>query len=369
MPADLRGVGSRAGLDAHAGDARARDSTRACGTEPRCAGVRAPCSGTARWWHEDRPDRLRLDRGDASGEPERARRGGRVRLRSRSGAAGLGRPARPGPRASRDWESLLERGRPDAVLVLTPPRLHREVTVAALERGAARLPREARRARPRRRAGDRRRRSSAPGVVCAIGYQWRAIDWVADVRDALRRARRSACWSCACSARPRAARGSPTRRPAAVRCWSARATASTSCRRSPGRPCASRRPAPTCRWPAPTARPDSEIDDVLALTLELERGAVATVQVVWQRSELPRTYELDVIGDGARVTGVLDPEFRATGHRRRRAGRPALGAAPSVRGVERFLRRRARGRSGRGRLHARRRPPPRSRPRWPASRR
>jgi predicted dehydrogenase len=34
-----------------------------------------------------------------------------------------------------DWESLLEQGRPEAVLVLTPPRLHREVTLAAIERG------------------------------------------------------------------------------------------------------------------------------------------------------------------------------------------------------------------------------------------
>ena len=59
---------------------------------------------------------------------------------------------------------------------------------------------------------------------------------------------------------------------------------------------------------------DSEIDDVLALTLELERGAVATVagRLAARRSS-PRTYEIDVIGDGARVTGVLDPEFRATG--------------------------------------------------------
>ncbi|HEY3613073.1 MAG TPA: Gfo/Idh/MocA family oxidoreductase, partial [Gaiellales bacterium] len=61
-------------------------------------------------------------------------------------------------------------------------------------------------------------------------------------------------------------------------------------------------------------RPEgSEIDDVHALTLELERGAVATVHVVWQRPELARTYEIDVIGDGARVTGALDPEFHATG--------------------------------------------------------
>ena len=76
---------------------------------------------------------------------------------------------------------------------------------------------------------------------------------------------------------------------------------------------------------------------MLALTLELERGAVATVQVVWQRQGLPRTYELDVIGDDARVTGVLDPEFRATGLA---DGVPVdlrAAAPPSVRSVERFL--------------------------------
>ena len=91
---------------------------------------------------------------------------------------------------------------------------------------------------------------------------------------------------------------------------------------------------------------------MLALTLELERGAVATVQVVWQRDDLPRTYELDVIGDGARVEAVLDPEFHATGladgapvdlrDPARRAARP--GALPGGR---------ARRRSRRGGVHAR----------------
>jgi predicted dehydrogenase len=82
---------------------------------------------------------------------------------------------------------------------------------------------------------------------------------------------------------------------------------------------------------------DSGIDDVLALTLELERGAIATVQVVWQRNDLPRTYELDVIGDGARVECVLDPDFRATGLA---DGTPVdlrAAGAPSVRSMERFL--------------------------------
>jgi predicted dehydrogenase len=81
----------------------------------------------------------------------------------------------------------------------------------------------------------------------------------------------------------------------------------------------------------------SEIDDVLALTLELERGAVATVQVVWQRDDLPRTYALDVIGDGARIEGVLDPEFRARGIADGAAVDLQDDGAPSAHGLERFL--------------------------------
>jgi predicted dehydrogenase len=83
--------------------------------------------------------------------------------------------------------------------------------------------------------------------------------------------------------------------------------------------------------------PGSEIDDVLALTLELERGAVATVQVVWQRNDLPRTYELDVIGDGARLECVLDPEFRATGLADGERVDLRDGGSPSEHGLERFL--------------------------------
>ena len=43
-----------------------------------------------------------------------------------------------------------------------------------------------------------------------------------------------------------------------------------------------------------------------------------------------------MIGDGARVDCVLDPEFNAHGPRGRRAGRPGSGH-PSKRGMERFL--------------------------------
>jgi hypothetical protein len=63
---------------------------------------------------------------------------------------------------------------------------------------------------------------------------------------------------------------------------------------------------------------------------------VATVQVVWQRPELGRTYEVEVIGDGARVDCVLDPDFHATGIV---DGSPVdlRSEHPSVRGMQRFL--------------------------------
>jgi predicted dehydrogenase len=239
-----------------------------------------------------------------------------------------------GAEAFRDWESLLERGRCDAVLVLTPPRLHREVTLAAIERG---LPvyLEKPVARDLEDARAIVAAVESANAVCAIGYQWRAVDWVGAVRDifAGRRLGLVAVRMFGSTAgRPwftdqaagggqvleRASHGIDLLQAIAGPAVSVSATGANVPLAGPDRPA------------------ESEIDDVLALSLELERGAVATVQVVWQLTELPRTYEIDVIGDGARVTGVLDPEFHATGI--------ADGAAvdlrsdpPSALGMERFL--------------------------------
>ncbi len=52
--------------------------------------------------------------------------------------------------------------------------------------------------------------------------------------------------------------------------------------------------------------------------------------------DLARTYELEVIGDGARVDCVLDPDFHATGSADSEVVDLRL-AHPSVRGMERFL--------------------------------
>ena len=239
-----------------------------------------------------------------------------------------------GGQAFGDWESLLERGRPDAVLVLTPPRLHREVTISALERG---LPvylekpvaRDLDDARLIVQAVER------SGVVCAIGYQWHAIDWLPDVREifanralGLLAVRMFGSTAGRTWFTDQAAGGGQVLERASHGIDLVQAIAGPAVRVS-----ATGANVPLAGDDRPA---DSEIDDVLALTLELERGAVATVQVVWQRAGLPRTYELDVIGDGARVECVLDPEFNAKGSA---DGAPIdlLSGHPSERGMQRFL--------------------------------
>jgi myo-inositol 2-dehydrogenase / D-chiro-inositol 1-dehydrogenase len=234
-----------------------------------------------------------------------------------------------------DWESLLERGRPDAVLVLTPPRLHREVTLAAFERG---LPvylekpvaRDLDDAQAIVDAAERAR------AVCAIGYQWRAVEWVHPVRELFARrdlglvvvrmfgATAGRTWFT-----DQAAGGGQVLERASHGIDLVQAIAGPVARVS-----GTGANVPLAGADRPAG---SEIDDVLALTLELERGAVATVQVVWQRNDLPRTYELDAIGDGARIQCVLDPEFRARGLA---DGEPVDlqdPGAPSEHGLERFL--------------------------------
>jgi predicted dehydrogenase len=248
----------------------------------------------------------------------------------RAWAAGL-----TGAEAFSDWESLLTGGEPEAVLVLTPPRAHREITVEVLERG---LPvyLEKPVARDLEDARSIVATAERTGVVCAIGYQWRAITWVPQVRDLFARralgllavrmfgSTAGRTWFTDQAAGggqvlERASHGIDLVQAIAGSAMSVSATGLNVALAGDDRPA------------------DSEIDDVLALTLELERGAIATIQVVWQRDDLPRTYELDVIGDGARVEGVLDPEFHARGIA---DGAPVDlqdDGAPSAHGLERFL--------------------------------
>ena len=85
-----------------------------------------------------------------------------------------------GARIYTDWRDLLDREDLGALLVCTPPRSHAEPAVAALSAGLpvylekpiARTPGEA---APIVAAAEH------SGTVCAVGYQWHALDLLADL--------------------------------------------------------------------------------------------------------------------------------------------------------------------------------------------
>jgi myo-inositol 2-dehydrogenase / D-chiro-inositol 1-dehydrogenase len=90
----------------------------------------------------------------------------------------------PGRAEYADWRMLLARERLDAVLVCTPPDAHREVVVAAAQAGLAVYLEKP----VAHTTADARAIAAAvagAGVICAVGYQYRAISFLAALpRDA-----------------------------------------------------------------------------------------------------------------------------------------------------------------------------------------
>ena len=56
-----------------------------------------------------------------------------------------------------------------------------------------------------------------------------------------------------------------------------------------------------------------DIEDGLTMILHLESGATATILVVWQRSELPSSYDFQIAADDVLLRLDLDPNFRLDG--------------------------------------------------------
>jgi predicted dehydrogenase len=80
-----------------------------------------------------------------------------------------------------------------------------------------------------------------------------------------------------------------------------------------------------------------DIDDALTIMLELASGALATVIVAWTRPGQPGTYGMDIIASEATLRLALDPDFTLSGVNR---GQPVTRRAathPFERSVRRFL--------------------------------
>jgi predicted dehydrogenase len=90
----------------------------------------------------------------------------------------------PGRADYDDWRAMLAAERLDAIIVCTPPDVHREVAEAAADAGLAiYLEKPVAHALPDAQAIAAAVDSA--GVVCGVGYQYRAIEFLADLpRDA-----------------------------------------------------------------------------------------------------------------------------------------------------------------------------------------
>jgi predicted dehydrogenase len=230
-----------------------------------------------------------------------------------------------------DWRALLDRGDLDAVLVCTPPRAHREAAVGALERGIS-LYLEKPIARDLEDARVIAEAAARTGTCCAIGYQWSALEWLDELAAQLREEKIGIIslrqWGGTAGrswfVEQAAGGGQILERASHAINMLLRLAGPVSAVHASG----ARVPLAGGDRPA-----ESDIDDVLVLTFELERGGLGSVQTVWQAMELPASFDCQIVTDKNRYTLDVDPHYRLSTPE----GTQTVKMAPSVRSLERLL--------------------------------
>jgi myo-inositol 2-dehydrogenase / D-chiro-inositol 1-dehydrogenase len=234
-----------------------------------------------------------------------------------------------------DWAEMLDAEALDAVVVCTPPMAHRDPCLAAVERGLA-VYLEKPVARTSEDARAIAEAVRAAGAVVAVGYQYRAIDFLPELRAAAEDDPPGLLFSYSV--------GATAGRPWFVHQAEGGGQVLERASHHIDLQCAI---AGGVEWVqvagtrvdlAGTDRPqDSDIDDVIALSLGFRSGALGSVLCAWTSPELPSAYTLDLVSARSSVHVELDPGFTAHGTRRGAEVSLGLSMAPIQRGMERFL--------------------------------
>lgn len=233
-----------------------------------------------------------------------------------------------------DWHELLDSESPDCVFVCTPPLVHREPAVESLARGIhvyleKPIARGLEDARAIVRAAD------ASAAVCAVGYQWRAVEVLDDLRrelDGQELGLLIGIGTGPTKSRPwflsrregggnlleRASHGIDLQRAIAGEVVEVQALAGA------------------VRL-AQSANERGDIEDAAAIGLRFASGAVGSSTIAWTRDGLPGRYSLDVLGSECSLRLELDPDFALTGVSRGRTIEAKGTQHPIERGVRRFL--------------------------------
>jgi predicted dehydrogenase len=252
--------------------------------------------------------------------------------------------------AVRDYDSedpLLEGVAIDALFVCTPPAAHAAPTVAALRRGVH-VYVEKPLARTLEDGAQMVEAWRESGAVCAVGYQWRALDFLDQMAELLHGRRLGLLVSRNVSA-AEAGRVQQLRDAAPGELpWFADRQQSggilfelgshdIDLQLALGGPVTSVQATGGGVALAQAGAPETEVEDVLVLTLRFASGALGTIAVVWTGPDVPELFELDVFAESASMRVDLDPRFELSGEVDGEAVSLSAAVDPLRRSVARFL--------------------------------
>ena len=241
-----------------------------------------------------------------------------------------------GPTAStyEDWKQLIAHEKPDALFVCTPPLAHREVAVAALEQGIHVYLEKpiARGLEDARAIVDAAAESQA---VCAVGYQYRGIEVLDDLRRALDGQEVGLLIGIATG--PTKSRPWFLDRAQGGGNLLERASHQIDLERAVGGEVAAVRAAAGTVLLAQSQGERGNIDDAAALILHFAGGGLGAIQIAWTRDGLPSKYSLDVLGTDSSMHLELDPDFALRGQSRGKAVEATSRQHPFDRSVGHFV--------------------------------
>ncbi len=237
-----------------------------------------------------------------------------------------------GARTYADWRDMLDGEDLGALFVCTPPRAHREPAVAALGSG---LPVYLEKPVARTAADAAAIVAAAAGTVCAVGYQWHALDLLDSLPRLL--AGQQIGLLAGTSIGPTQSRPWFTDMRAGGGHLLERGSHHMDLARAVAGEVAAVQAAASRIRLARGAGEAGDIDDALTIMLELASGALATVVVAWTRPGQPGTYGLDIIASEATLRLGLDPDFTLTGVSRGQPVTRRAASHPFERSVRRFL--------------------------------
>lgn len=237
-------------------------------------------------------------------------------------------------RALTDWHDALEIDGLGAVVVCTPPLAHKEPALAALASGIP-LYLEKPIARDVDDAAAIVRAAEEHKAVCAIGYQWHALDLLDDVKALVPPGEVGALVGT--SIGPTQSRPWFIDRKSGGGNVLERGSHHIDLVRTVGGEVLAVQASAGRIRLAGGGGAGGDIDDAVTLLCELASGALATIVVAWTKPGQPGTYALDVVAPEATLRVALDPDFTLRGMAGGETVERRAASHPFERSMRRFL--------------------------------